>query len=518
MATVTTRQPTKLSPAVRVAGNTAVLILWLWLYWPIFDYLGIIFSREDFRTNQILLLGVLFLIAAQARKGEFKLRLDAPPQLARWPLALALGGSALYLLVERFLDVNTIAASLFGLASYGLLGLWLEPRRWRGGVPAILLLIGVLPFGDHMQTFIGYPMRIGTAVLIRDGLAAAGVASLGVDTILVFENGVSQIDIPCSGVKSLWTGMLFLIAATWVEKRPLNWRWLGTAVIFSALLFIANLARVAILVIVGEVLGWRLAAEMLHVPLGVLGFVMACVTAVYLLRQEETRDWGLGTNQSPIPNPESPIWLTPALILAITLMALLYAPRPQTGLAQEPPALAFPDELSIEPLPLKPDEIEWLTRDGAASADRMRFEWRGVSGSMILITSNAWRAHHRPERCFEVYGLTLDDSRAHLVAPDFPVRLVSLGGPLLNPPPEGEEANAPLPSGGAGGGLSAAYWFQSASQTTDDYGTRIWADLAPQRDKWILVSILFDGKVDPHDDDIADFYEALHLVVSRVLE
>jgi exosortase O len=177
-------------------------------------------------------------------------------------------------------------------------------------------------------------------------------------------------------------------------------------------------------------------------------------------------------------------------------MALLYAPRPQTGLAQPPPTWAFPTELAIKPLPLKPDEIEWLTRDGAASADRMRFEWRGVSGSMILITSRTWRAHHRPERCFEVYGLTLDDSSAHLVAPDFPLRLVSLS------------------NGGQSVQLSASYWFQSAEQTTDDYGTRIWADLAPQRDKWILVSILFNEQVDPHDDDIADFYEALHQAVS----
>ncbi|MCP4422915.1 MAG: exosortase O, partial [Chloroflexi bacterium] len=497
------------------------------LYWPIFGYLSVIFSREDFRANQILLLGVLFLIAAQARKGNFKLRLDAPPRLARWPLTLALGGSVLYLLAERFLDVNTIAASLFGLASYGLLGLWLEPRRWRQGVPAILLLIGVLPFGDHMQTFIGYPMRILTAVLVRDGLTAAGVASLGVDTILVFENGVSQIDIPCSGVKSLWTGMLFLIAATWVEKRPLSLRWLGTAVIFSLLLFIVNLARVAILVIVGEVAGWRLMAEMLHVPLGVLGFVAACVTAVYLLRRlalrirsqikfdKETHPQRLDRYpKSKVKNdqalndlrltindwePAANRQFTIILMAAIALMALLYAPRPQTGLAKQPPALAFPTELSIEPLPLKPDEIEWLTRDGAASANRMRFEWRGISGSMILITSRTWRAHHRPERCFEVYGLTLDDSRAHLVAPDFPLRLVSLGGRQT-------------------ASLSASYWFQSVSQTTDDYGTRIWADLAPQRDKWILVSILFDGEVDPHDEDISTFYQTLHQAVNGVLE
>jgi exosortase O len=120
----------------------------------------------------------------------------------------------LYLVVERYLDINTLSACLFGLATYGLLGLWPEPRHWRQGLPAALLLIGALPFGEHMQTFVGFPMRILTAAIVRDGLAAAGVASVGLDTILVLENGVSQVDLPCSGVRSLWTGGLFLIAAT----------------------------------------------------------------------------------------------------------------------------------------------------------------------------------------------------------------------------------------------------------------------------------------------------------------
>lgn len=47
--------------------------------------------------------------------------------------------------------------------------------------------------------------------------------------------------------------------------------------------------------------------------------------------------------------------------------------------------------------------------------------------------------------------------------------------------------------------LSASYWFQSAGQTTDDYATRIWADLTLQRDRWVLVSILFDDACDPGD-------------------
>ncbi|MCP5099780.1 MAG: exosortase O [Chloroflexi bacterium] len=484
------------SKPIRICLNAAIIIAWLWLYWPLKSYLAIIFSREDFRTNQILLISIVLLISYQIYKEGGNGRLDLPPRIEKWPLALMLTGSMLYLLVERYLDVNTLSASLFGLATYGLLGLWLPPERWRSGLPAALLLIGTLPFGDHMQTFIGYPMRIFTAAIVQDGLSAAGIASVGIDTILVFENGVSHIDLPCSGVKSLWTGALFLLAATWIEKRKLNLRWVGTAVIFTALLFIANLARVTILIVVGEIMSWRLAAEMLHIPLGVLGFAAACTAATFLLR---TSPFTIYHSPFTIKN-SPPTWFPPLIILTLTTFALLYTPRPITGLTQQAQPWTFPPNLIVEPMPLKPDENEWLTRDGAESADRYRFEWQGQTGTMILITSSTWRAHHRPERCFEVYGLSLDDSNTHLVQEKLPVRMVTLGN-------MSDYAQ-----------LSATYWFQSATQSTDDYGTRIWSDLAPQRDRWVLVSILFDNQINPHDAENEAFYVAMHDAVTRYLE
>jgi exosortase O len=489
---------------MRLLANAVIVALWIWLYRPLFDYLAVIFTRDDFRTNQVVLVGVVVLIVLRLREEISRPRFDALPQLHLPALALALGGSLLYLACECFLDINTVSASLFGLASYGLLGLWMEPRRWRQGLPAALLLIGTLPFGEHMQTFIGYPMRLVTAAIVRDGLAGAGVASLGVDTILVFENGVSHVDLPCSGVKSLWAGALFLVAATWIERRRLNLRWLLTLLAFGVLLFVSNLIRVAVLTVVGEVAGWRLLAEMLHVPLGVLGFAGACAAATALLRCF-CKGGGSGRSDSRIAPAARPAWLAPVLAVAILAMALAYTPRPQTVLAQSAPGWELPPGLVVEPLPLQPEEVEWLTRDGAESASRFRFEWRGrdatLSGSVILIASTTWRAHHNPERCLMLYGLSLDDSHTHLVRTDFPVRTISLGANL-----------------GSGHSLQAGtYWFQSAERTTDDYASRIWADVAPQRDRWVLVSILFDDVYDPHDADVEAFYIALHDVVARHL-
>jgi exosortase O len=497
-AAACTRNVIWLPRAARAGANLIVLGSWLWLFRAVFDYLSVIFSREDFRTSQVMLAGVLILIASRVHKGRFEPRLDAAPHLYPPALVIILGSAALYLVVERFLDIKTLSASLFGLAGYGLLGLYMQPRSWRAGLPAALLLIGVLPFGEHMQTFVGYPVRLLTATIVRDGLSTAGVRSLGVDTILVLENGVSQIDLPCSGVKSLWTGMLFLLAATWIDQRPMNLGWLLAALALSGLLFLANLARVGILVVVGAVAGWTLLAEMIHVPLGVLGFGAACGASVGLLRLGQGgRDVGFDQGA---PTRAHPQWLAPTLSLAMLVSGLAYSPRPWSGLAQPPPEWKFPAELVSEPLPLTPDQVDWLTRGGAQSADRRRFEWRSISGSMILITSTSWRAQHRPERCFEVYGLSLEDSRTQVIDPDFPLRLVSL-------------------SYGAGQRrLSAAYWFQSLSHTTDDYGARVWADLALRRERWVLVTVLFDSVQDARAADSQALYRALHYGVARGLE
>lgn len=491
------RRPVRLLAAL--SANLAILLLWSWLFRPVYGYLGTIFTRQEFRTNQLVLLAVLVLIALQARRGQFKLSLASLPQLHWTGLALALGGAAVFVAAERWLDINTLSATLFGLATYGLLGLWMEPRGWRRGLPAALLLVGVLPFGEHMDTFIGYPLRLATAHSVSQGLAALGIPNLGMDTILVFENGLSQVDSPCSGVKSLWTGSLFLLAATWIERRPVNLRWLLVALGFALLLLAANLARVAALVLVGEVAGWRFLAELLHVPLGVIGFAAACIAALWLLRTGRAQDSG-GPDRS-MPGAARPAWLAPAFTVTLVGLALLYTPRSQ------PAAAAafdweFPPALRAQEWALSQGELDWLSDNGTlpVAAARWRFKWQALSGSLLFVASDTWRAHHRPERCFTVYGLAVQQSWPHLVGPDFPLRWLTLG-----------KAGGPLPL------YTAGYWLQSGTRLTEDYSARIWDDLAPQPQPWVLVTVLFDAPVDPSTAAAQSLFAALRQAVHASL-
>jgi len=493
--------------------NIALAIVWLWLYRAMLSYLRTIFTREEFRTNQILLLGVGILIISQLRKEPLRLRLDASPHLYLPGLALALGGSGFYLLSERFLDINTLSATLFGLATYGFLGLWMSPRSWTRGLPAGLLLVGTLPFGQHLETFVGYPLRLATAEIVSHGLNSLGITSVHVDTILVLESSYSQVDSPCSGVKSLWTGLLFLLAATWLERHPVNLRWLGVAILTGGLLVIANIVRISILVLVGHVAKWQLVAEMIHVPLGVLGFIAVCSLAAFLLvagRQDHLfptlqastnrSKWqsGMSVTLADPRGLKRPTWFAPTLVVIVLGMGLIYSPRPESAQAQSTISWLFPAEMNVESFPLSQELNKWATEDGADTAERWRFDWGDLHGSTMFLTSRTWRGQHRPERCFEVEGLSVKTAQTYLINPDFPIRFLTLtGGPYQ---------------------ISAAYWLQTTGQVTDDYATRIWADLYPKRQPWVLVTILFEGTPALDSPATQALFQALRTTIAHGLE
>lgn len=501
---------------------TAIGAAWLWVFRSIYPHLAIIFTREDFRTNQLLLLGVIGLVLWRWRDANpdrtSGFALPAPRlRLRPAPFALMLVAGLGFIGLQHWLNINTIAATLFGFASYGLLGLWLSPHRWRSGIWAALLFIGTLPFGDFVQVFIGYPMRIATAAFVRDVVAAAGVASIGIETILVFENGISQVDVPCSGVKSLWTGFLFLIAATWIERRSLSWRWLWVAGLFALVLALVNALRVLILVLCGQVLGWQRLAEVLHVPLGVIGFVLACGLGLYLLRRLPAIAPSPATAPAPDqPAPPRPMSWLAGCVAGLVALSHFFPPFvPSTAAPSAARPLVLPPNLSASPLQLRPGELDWLYQDGAEQVERFRFSYPSASsdaaasptitGSILLVRSQTWRAHHNPERCFENYGLAVQSSFTHVVATGNPAAPLPMRALLLS-------------NGKKDGQRAAAYWFQSAAKSTDDYGTRLWAAFSLQKQPWVLVTILFDQPPDATSYRLSPFYLDVQQAVTSLLQ
>jgi exosortase O len=484
-------------------ANILLLGAWVALYQPAIVWLADVFARPELRLNQLMIGGVLLMVGAEIRGGRLRPSLSAPIREEPLPLAIALCGSLAFLAAERLADFNILSALAFGCATYGLLGLWMSPPRWRSGLAPAALAIGALPFDIHLQVFVGYPLRVFTANVTSAGLHALGVASASSETILVVENGLAHVDLPCSGVRSLWTGGMFLLAATWTERRPIRLGWALAAGVLVVLLVLGNIARVATLVLVGHVADQPELAEMMHVPLGVVAFAVACAGAVWFLRRlstpvhdqcSHTDTVGDATASIALPArdvvyPSRGPRLAISLAVLVALMAVVHSPRLARAEPVDVQTWLLPG-LAVEDLPLSDAELEALRRDGADAVSRYAFRRGSLSGSMSLVTSSTWRGHHLPERCLEVNGLAIDGASTHLVAPEFPIRAVSLEG----------------------GGQSAAYWFQSADLVTDDYTRRIWSDVF-ERQTWVLVSVLFVGAVDPADAEARQFFLDLRSAV-----
>ncbi|NEP85047.1 MAG: exosortase O, partial [Okeania sp. SIO3B3] len=354
----------------------------------------------------------------------------------------------------------------------------------------MLLLAGALPINSHIETFVGYPLRVSTATIVRDGLALFGVGSIGIDTILVLENGLTHVDAPCSGVNSLWTGSMFLLATTWIEGKRLSGSWVGIVILLLISLIIANVLRVAVLVLTGTVWNLPLIADMLHLPLGMLGFIGCCVLTLLLLRQLPT----------PTPSLDDTIktsatrWLPLALTGLCLILALTYHSSVRDAVLQPAPDWPFTATFHTTPDPLEDEVWAWLVQDGAKTAERLSFRYGDLSGSLLFVISDNWHAHHNPERCFLGGGLTTVSSDTLLLEASFPVRRVQLTTP-------------------SGDLRSAVYWYQSQSLTTDDYATRIWADVRLQREEWILVTILFDTPVDWQAVETQQMLRDLHKTI-----
>jgi exosortase O len=171
----------------------------------------------------------------------------------------------------------------------------------------------------------------------------------------------------------------------------------------------------------------------------------------------------------------------PLLIAALLAANIAYAPPTvvAAATAAAAPKYSFPAELQVAPVALRAGELDWLYKDGATSVERVRFSFEGISGSLILVESTTWRAHHNPERCFENYGLRKESENVVLIDPDHSARVLRLA------------------RGASGATHGAMYWFQSKDTRTDDYGTRLWSAFSLSAPNYVLVSVLFDASLPP---------------------
>jgi exosortase O len=368
-----------------------LLGLWLALFAPLLGWLATVpFSHANYRLNLLLLVGVAGLVLGRWRReaGVGRPLLRRTPRRSLAAAGLLLGCAAAYVAVDHGLRLHTLAAILFGLGSYGLLGLFLEAAAWRAALGSALLFIAVLPFGAHGNSYLGLGVRLLCAHLVQGALSGLSIGAVSAQTILVLENGIAHIDVPCSGLRSLWAGGLFYLLATWALRRQTGLRWALGGLLLLGLLVAANAVRVLLLVVLELHLKLHGVGEVLHLPRGVIGFLFACGAALLYLYGLPAHDPAATGLQAPV-GEAAPRWFVPALAAALLGLCFAHTRRPADLDPHQHPRIEFPAELAPQPVPLDAGEVSLFSRFGARAE-----KWRlrdGCSPSTCCRTACSGR-------------------------------------------------------------------------------------------------------------------------------
>jgi exosortase O len=474
-----------------MVANAALGSAWVFLHAPVIGWLGARFVGSPLHAGIVVGAAALLLRGLRGiRPRDALSALARPPRRAPVPVALVAGAAVAVAFCERRFGPTTLSAVLAGLGAYGLSGLYLDAARFRRALPAALLLTFLLPFGEQADTYFGFAARAFSARTAAGLLQAIGKPTATVETLLLLENGVAHVDVPCSGARSLWTGLIFFLAATCLLGRRPGARWLLAGLVHLALLVAENVVRVAAVVLLAVALDLPHVAEILHAPIGVLGFTLACALTLFVLRRFVPAPAALA---AVAPAPPAPPAFAPAM--AVALFALALARGPRAAIAGAPPFhLDLGPSIAADPLPLSVAEGDLFRRWGGA-ADKRRFRAGAVRGSVLAVFSRTFRAHHAPEVCLAGSGVRVEGLRAVSVGGDDTVRVADADG----------------------GRRTAIYWFQSPGRTTGDLAARVWEDVSGREHRWVQVSIIVDAPLDVASAEGRALVADLRAAVARAL-
>ncbi|MGL5066023.1 MAG: exosortase O [Microcoleus sp.] len=487
-------------PAVNSVWLTILLLAIAWGLANISAVKWLFSLSIEIPTLYKIVIGVLIL----ALVGRSLLNFDRPPAfspnlvLRRYPLLLMFGAGICSIALQWIIDIRQLSVLFFILGTYGLYGLFVEPVLWRKNLPIAGLLACILPFSSQLNSGLGLPARVLTARVVEQMLAFWQIGAISSYDIIVLENGIAHVDVPCSGIKTLLVGTLFLLAATWLEKRQVGLKWLALCTANFLMLVAANALRVLVLVLVADVWQQPTYAQILHVPLGIIGLVTACFMSWLLLQKipQVTGTKKIYFNyQHDAEIFKNRPWAKPGLVAAVVILAAIsqvyHASSEQAAIA----TLQFPNQIISESIPLNSGEQKFFGNYPDSQIEKKRFVSGNLRGSLLTVASTSWQSYHAPELCFAASGIPVNSITRKQLTPDVTARWLSL------------QDNQ----------LSATYWLQSSQQTTDNFLSRIGSDLTHKNRTWVLVSILFDSPVNSESHEVKDFTASVYATVKQSL-
>lgn len=441
--------------------NGLLLITWLAVHVSTIAWLiGKIEAKPD---ESLLLLPVLAAVGFTFSK----MRIQRRRAVARSPLMLFTVVAALSLLNAATIAFDQLQVTFFLLGIFAWLGLQASTRfTWQKSLNVAVLIALAVPFYLEFHSGLGFGVRLATASLVEQALHLLGFPALSSHDVIITENAIAHVDIPCSGLKSLWVGSAFYLAALVLMGIRITgsvvWKYLA----FMTLLLSANTLRILILTLLTSVYGLPKMAQMLHVPLGILGFTLSCLAGWWLLKLAPTEHATVLKLREVHPRG----WLIGlfALFLLLPLTHRNDAPETITR------SIMLPTNMQAAPVPLTPGEERYFSGGKTTTAQKWHFRWHDANGSVLIVRSRDFNMFHAPELCMAAGGIAVDTMRSLPVGRHH-IRLMSL----------------------AQGSATGLYWLQSDDRVTDDFASRYWQYVIENKRQWSMISMVLNAAYPP---------------------
>ena len=447
------------------------------------------------QTSGWIAIGIGAAVAAHAlRHRRFGL-----PEAPWWPaVAVGLGGLGV-VAARQVLEIPLLAALCGGVALYGGLGFWLPSAGWRSLWAPAIMLVGALPVGQRADEWFGLPARLWAAEWAYGVLARAGVGVDSAQTVLVFENGLTEVAAACAGLRGMWTATILLAFVAAIERRRMGIRLLLVVVGTYLGLIATNAVRILALIWLAMVLDMRPLAALIHEPLGltafvgVLGLAIAAIRAWVPARPARADSSKVETLGVARPEGRPSVYAYAVGSVSAVAAAAFISGAPVRAVPPAPPVV-LPTGMQTAPAALVPAERALARSFAGGRIEKVRFDHGGVQGQLIMLQAKTWRAQHPPELCLRMAGHRLTGAYEQDVGPAHRVRVLEID--------EGRRL--------------AAYWYQSRRTASPDLWTKVWSTWSGRDTDWVLVSFLFDAG-DSSAVLSTDTLAVVHRAVDRVV-
>ena len=502
-----------------------IAIVSIILYLPVFNWLLMKMSLANGYLHLFAILGLMSLGIYRLFQLKSKSKLAASINSFHFPVLFHSGAfiwisaSVLYLFNEANVGFHTLSAALFIVYLYGLAGHFLSSQLWRSILLPMLLLILVLPFEHYLDIYLGFPLRLLSAQWAGSVLQLTQLPMLTVESILMIDNKAAIVDLDCSGINSLWVGMIFYLLLTWIERYTINRRWWLIGFTLVGLLVLSNVFRIVILVMLDLVFEMPELAQLFHQSLGLLGFIISCLIIWKLLQIFVVKKARIiskiivQSSNKQVQDSKANILSASAIIIVITLFIVLYEPQTLTSnvFKDTNHTLTLPAKYLVKEIELNTQEKTFFLSNHAQAQKynvQLTLNNKSVTASMVFVWSRAWKTHHVPENCYLSQGYSISSkglwhlqSNANLQL-DKPhnVRYLTLD--------KANQTNTLHQTG--------AYWFQSSNKSTPDYSSRVLDNFLHPNREWVMVSILWDSPVNA--DEISPFLYDIKSTIRNSIE